>query len=129
MADYYNDIIVGVAPLSPDLHVSTRLCSGMNVEHDGVVDKLGHAFGGWNDSLPATQANDNDLPTNVELRLDVGTGPHGAVSRPRPCLFVVGTLRCGVTARIPGGKCALQRPTTLVAPLNAARTARRAVPT
>jgi Heparinase II/III-like protein/Alginate lyase len=44
-------------------------------------------------------------------------------------LALAGTARCAVTARKPGGKCAIQRPTTLVAPLNAARTPQRSVPT
>jgi len=41
----------------------------------------------------------------------------------------VGTAGCAVTARRAGGTYAVLRPTTLVAPLNAARTAQRAVPT
>ncbi len=41
---------------------------------------------------------------------------------------MVGTPRCGVTARIAGGTCTIHRPTTLVAPLNAARTLQCGVP-
>jgi type II secretion system protein J len=41
----------------------------------------------------------------------------------------VGTARCAVTARIAGGTYAFERPTTKIAPLNAALTAQRAVPT
>ncbi|HEV2318665.1 MAG TPA: type II secretion system protein [Verrucomicrobiae bacterium] len=42
---------------------------------------------------------------------------------------MVGTARCAVTARIPGGTSAVVCPTTLIAPLNAARMPQRGVPT
>jgi hypothetical protein len=42
--------------------------------------------------------------------------------------MLVGTARCAVTARKASVTCSVQRPTTLVAPLGAARTAQRAVP-
>jgi hypothetical protein len=42
---------------------------------------------------------------------------------------MVGTARCAVTARKARGTCAVACPTKIVAPLNAARTAQRAVPT
>ncbi|HEV2330078.1 MAG TPA: hypothetical protein VGY56_14950 [Verrucomicrobiae bacterium] len=75
MADFYNDIIADVAFLSPDLGVSTRIFAGVNMGDDLVVDRFRDAFG------------DESLPTNVELRLDVGTGPQDAISRRRPCFL------------------------------------------
>jgi hypothetical protein len=42
---------------------------------------------------------------------------------------MAGTPGDGITAHLPGGKCATGHPTTPIAPLNASRTAQRAVPT
>lgn len=49
-----------------------QLLGDMNVNDDWIVNDFEAAC---------------ILPTNVELRLDVGTGPRLAISRPRPRFF------------------------------------------
>jgi hypothetical protein len=76
-----------------ECRVSTRPSRRTNVNAGSapVVHMLGFGCTGFGTGdKPARLANDKNLPTNVELRLDVGTGPHGAISRRRPCLFLAG---------------------------------------